>query len=152
GGAGPNGQTATEWLHGLREQNKQLAQKHGFERVRQQAEKQAQAPAGPRSVARESASSDDLPYRLRDDGLLAHGLPTHWQIRGDGAAPAVELSSVHAGEVWRAVLVSVLLVAVAVFIGWLGRFPGLLPWARRFWPEQLALAGFLLWHVFHFGP
>jgi hypothetical protein len=116
-------------LQQLRDQNKELARTHGFEKTRADAERSAHAgqPAAP---------SDELPDR---------GTPLYWQGSTDAAAPQPRLQTEQVQEARRELSTSLALLCVLVLVGILSYFPRVLLWVCRFWPEQMALIGCLIW-------
>jgi hypothetical protein len=127
---GPRGQGLAEWLTELREQNRQVAQAQGFEKVRSRAEKQAQAAPA------EAAPGGDHAFADR-------GTPTYWEVPAGEPGPGLDVEPVTARPAWARWLASAVLGA-ALLAGWfLGSVPRVLPLLGLLWPEQLAAAGVL---------
>jgi hypothetical protein len=147
--------TLAERLQKLLEQNRQLAQAHGFEELRARAERQARAGASPDSLAAgqpfallpPAAADADRAAGPPGGPLPERGTPLHWQGDADTAAPRVALTGFQSGQVKRALAGSLLLVVVLLVAWVVAQYPGVLGWVRAFWPEQMALLGCAGWQT-----
>lgn len=147
-------------LKELQNQNRQLAQAHGFEDLRARAERQAQSggPPEPLTSLYPLAQVPDATglegSRLpgtRSGVLPAFGTPMHWQGDPDSALPRVHLTPLRTGQTKRAFAASLLLL-VLLLVAWIvSYFPGVLSWVRAFWPEQMALLGCIGWQTLGFN-
>jgi hypothetical protein len=128
----------TSWLQQLRDENKELARTHGFERTRAEAERTARAgqPIVDASGKAGAIAIDELPER---------GTPAYWQGAADAAAPQPKLEGGQAREFRYKVSATLALLCVIVAGGVLSHFPRALLLIRCFWPEQLALLGCVIW-------
>jgi hypothetical protein len=155
--AGPvnlRGQSFDEWLQELREKDDQLARAHKFEKLREEAERDA-AP-----LALEPAPPGELPQLAgvemvqapgpRGDPLPERGTPLRWQTGPETDSPRLLLAPLSEQQTKRSFGLTVLLAVLLVAVWWLAHFPGVLAWVRAFWPEQLALLGCLGWQTY--GP
>jgi hypothetical protein len=147
GVTGPAGQSLAEWLTFLREVDRALAARHGFEGLREQAERAA--GEGPGAVP---AAGSEAPELERpggpDAGLLPErGTPLSWQAEAGTAAPRLRLAAADARQrearlgatgQWLGFLLVAWLLAMA---------PALSAGVRRFWPEQVVLLGAAGWHL-----
>jgi len=134
---GPNGQKLSDWLGELQEANRKLAHDHDFERLRSQADQLARSRLGPpRSVG---LTPGPLFFPMSEQGS-----PYHGQASADMALPRLQLLPqvrLQRREV---------LAASGEWLGLLGLMwllslvPFLLVWARRLWPEHLALLALVL--------
>jgi hypothetical protein len=130
---GPQGENLTEWLQELEDSNGKLAQEAGFEAIKEAAEKQA---AGEEPLS-------------RTDPLALVPLPTNmllWQ-GADAKPPEVRVSADADRLTWRSLAMSGLLLTVLLTAWVLSFAPGMLNWARAFWPEQLVLLACLTWQT-----
>jgi hypothetical protein len=161
GDAGPEGQTLDEWLSALREQNRQLARQRGFESLRAEAERQATNPRrgagedvdGGGLAVDPSVETEETAGRLDywpDDFLSRRGTPLYWQGAAGASGPRPVLTSRYAGDLRRAIGLSVLWLILLSTVGLASQFPSVRSWLRSFWPEQLALLGCLVWQTI--GP
>jgi hypothetical protein len=129
---------ASDWLQRLREENKEMARTHGFEKTRAEAERTARAgqPITDPSQGIDAVQADDLPER---------GTPLYWQGAADAAAPQPKLETEEARDVRVKLSASLALLCVITLAGVLSYCPRALHVVRRFWPEQLALLGCAIW-------
>jgi hypothetical protein len=121
--------SASERLQQLREQDKELARSHSFEKTRAEAERTALS----------------VPPTIPGDDLPECGVPLYWQGSSDAAAPQPKLNSAQDLETRQNLALSLALLCVLAMVGVLSYFPRVLLWVRRFWPEQMALIGCLIW-------
>jgi hypothetical protein len=126
GETGPGGLSLREWLQQLRTQNRDLAQRGGFDDVRADAER----PAAPEE------SSGSLPRR---------GVPLYGVTEPDAPAPRLQLTAEAVRRERAAWLASAPWVGGVLLVWVLSFFPPLLAWGRRFVPEQFAAAGGVAW-------
>jgi hypothetical protein len=158
--AGPvnlQGQNLDDWLQELRDKDARLAVAHKFEKVREQAERDA-AEGAP--LALEPASPGELPQLAgvgmvqapgpRGDPLPERGTPLRWQTGPETDAPRLLLTARIEQQAKRSVGLTVLLAVLLLAVWALAHFPGVLAWVRAFWPEQVALLGCLGWQAY--GP
>ena len=131
--AGPRGQSLAEWLEELREQNRQLALEHDFDRIRQRAERRSHVDLAPPEAA--------YSPRLRAGLLTERGTPTHWVVQPGAGNPHVGVEPRHRQGYWLEFLLSLLASGLAALAWRLQHVPGLLDWLHRLWPEELALIG-----------
>jgi hypothetical protein len=133
GVTGPAGQGLGEWREALLEENRALAERLGFQEVREQAEREARA-----GTAQGGADGPLLPER---------GTPLSWRAGPGGEAPHLRLAAADArhGETaktatgwWLGLLGAVWFIAMVPFLA---------AAARRFWPEQMLLLGALGWYL-----
>jgi hypothetical protein len=139
---GPSGQALTDWLRELDEENRTQAARLGYENVRAEAQRQVQA--GPMVG---SAATTAVPISLWDDGLPRRGSPLRWQATEADASPALTLVPLRTWQRERALLGSVALVCGLLVVWLLSRWPMAVVWSKAFWPEQVALLGYLGWQV-----
>jgi hypothetical protein len=124
-GAGPRGQPLPDWMRELRENNQRLL-----------ADNRVEVPPDyDKSEPLEPLSSDPPTEEL----LIWHA--------DTMAPPRVQLRSDAEMETWRGVAVSGLLVTVLLMAWVLSFAPGMLNWARAFWPEQFVLLACLVWQT-----
>jgi hypothetical protein len=112
----------------VRKENARLAQKHGFGKIRADAEKQS-----------------DFGSAERSDPLLALtdlGTSTYWLTDVSGQPPEVRVTRASA-HVAEKMLASQLLLLVLVGVLILARFPRVTNWLRLLWPEQLLLLAWI---------
>ncbi|HXG11796.1 MAG TPA: hypothetical protein VNK04_18720 [Gemmataceae bacterium] len=167
-------QEAARRLQELFRQNRELAQKHGFEDLRAGAERQARAPepagshrplappepAGshrplapppPRTMFPVPAGGDGERIAGPRGGTLPErGVPLHWQGDPETPAPRLRLTLAQAGQTRQALAASLLLLVLLVVAWVVAHFPGIFAWVRAFWPEQMALLGCIGWQTL--GP
>jgi hypothetical protein len=124
-------------LKTLREQNKELAQRLGFERARADAERQVRAGL--------SVADTDGAASQQDDPLPDQGAPLFGQGYPGDSPPRVQLQSAGLLQARCNLALSLVLLCVLAVIGVLSYFPRAMPWVRRFWPEQMALLAALIW-------
>jgi hypothetical protein len=146
------GKGLDEWLQELQENNRRLAEAHGFEDLRLAAESEALSDAS--SSPMTDAEVPDLgalalvqaPGR-RGDWLVPRGTPVYW-LTGPGVqALPLGLRADEDRDTKRAMASSVLVVVFLLGAWVLAQLPSVLAWVRAFWPEQLALVGYLVWQV-----
>jgi hypothetical protein len=136
GAPGADGRPLGSWLAELQARNQELARRHNFEEVRAEADRQAQKGEAPA----------DGPARA-GPALPEEGTPRSWQAVPGGDAPRPELASEQGRRVRGALAASgqwLGLLAAVWFLAW---SPLLLGWARRFWPELIALSGVAGWSL-----
>ena len=139
-------------LRALKDDNSRLARDHGFDPLRERAEREVEEAAPP---APDAAGPDDLPDTgftagALGDPLPQRGVPLRWQSGPETGAPHLVLTPVREHQTRRAVAATLLLGLLLVVIWALAYFPAMLAWARAFWPEQVALLGCLGWQTY--GP
>jgi hypothetical protein len=125
-------------------QNRQLAQTHGFDALRSQAEQQVHdQPAGSETVP----GADRL-ARTRGDLLPKQGIATYWLVPTPDAALPLTLVDLNERQTRQAVFASWLL-AGTLLGGWvLSFFTRVVAWIKFFWPEQMASLGLVAWGIF----
>ncbi|HZU36398.1 MAG TPA: hypothetical protein VFA18_10845, partial [Gemmataceae bacterium] len=119
----------TSELARLRQGNRRLAESRGFERLREQAEQ---------AVERQEIAS--LPAVPR-----ASGFPSRWTGPSEAAPPALHLVARNIEQHEQAIALSAVLIVALSLVGIAWHVPGTDTWARRLWPEQLALVGLIGW-------
>jgi hypothetical protein len=125
----------------LLSRNRQLAQAHGFESLRAQAEQQvSDHPAVP-GPAQDRG-------RARGELLPQPGTATYWLTALPSSVPPLTLVDLHAQQTRRAAFESWLL-AGALLGGWfLSFFAGAMACIKLFWPEQIAGLGLVVGSFF----
>jgi hypothetical protein len=162
GDTGPGGQALDEWVATLREDNRRLARKYGFESLRAEAEHQAQGQsrassleADPQNRApgegAEMATIAIPPAVWSDDFLPQRGVPLYWQGAAGASSPRLVLHSMRAHDAMRALGFSIAWLAILFAVGLATQFAKLRNWLRMFWPEQVALLGCFVWQTFDPG-
>jgi hypothetical protein len=129
----------------LRQRNLQLAQSHGLEALRAQAEREAFLPPSPPTAGSETDGASEamgIPAR-RDDRLPQWGTPTYWQAGAGGAVPDLKLELIAAPRRLPALAASSVLVILLGGVWMASFFPRVVAAVRRTWPEQLVLLGCL---------
>jgi hypothetical protein len=134
---GPRGQSLSQWLAELRQQAQKLAQSHHFDKLRAQAEKQAQ---GGDDTAASKAVLLSLPER---------GTPSYW--RSSGQVPRLSLRPLHQRQTREALSASVWLLVLVLLAAVLSFFPRVVAWLQKFWPEEAALLAWLGWQAYGFS-
>jgi hypothetical protein len=140
---GPRGQSLSQWLGELRQQALKLAQTHHFDKLRIQAEKQAQSMEGT-SGAAESTSSGPLLLSLPE-----RGTPSYW--RSSEQDPRFVFRSLQQRQTREALTASVWLLVLVLLVGVLSYFPRVVAWLQAFWPEEVALLAWLGWQAYGFS-
>jgi hypothetical protein len=137
-----------ESLRQLRVANGQLARSHGFESLRNQAEKQARTPVGVAGEGAPQSRELDTSLPWAGGAVIERGRPTFWRTV-DGA-PQLRLIS-DADYLNRRSMAVTLVLCVVLLTG--GSLSLLAPSRRvmsALWPEAAALFGVLIW--FETGP
>jgi hypothetical protein len=148
---GPGGQSLRDWLQAMRDQNGEMARKHGFEPLRAEAERQARKGLyGSLPVAALDADEARAGEATRlepwlGDSLPDQGTPMYWHNDAGAAPPHLVLTTTRAQHRRQALGSSLLVVVVLLTVWVLAQFPSIRGWARVFWPEQMALLGCLVW-------
>jgi hypothetical protein len=117
-------------VQALLDRNKELAAARGFEALRAEAEKAAEA-GGAAPEARPAWEAEGVPLYARADA--------------GAAAPTLTLTPEEdrrAREVWPA---SAAWLGLLALVGLLALSPSVMAWARALWPEQVGLVGLLGW-------
>ena len=124
-------------LKSLREQNKELAQRLGFERTRADAERQARA-----GLLLSDAENAGNP---QGDPLPDRGLRLFGPENAGAAPPQIQLEGAGLVQARRNGAMSLVLLCVLMAVAVFSYLPRTWPWLRRCWPEQIALLAWLLW-------
>lgn len=134
------GAVGSDALTELYDQNKRLADTHGFDMVRRQAERQAATTAASQTTTETPRNEtgiapDAFPPAER-------GTPLYWRT---SEPPAVTLTaaSIHAAG-WGTRLLAIYLCLLAL-AAVLNNWPRLAHVARLFWPEQMLVLGVVGW-------
>ena len=132
----------------LREENRRLADTHGFDVVRRQAERQAATTASP-WIASDTPRSETAPA---PDAFppAERGTPVYWAATLPIDPPRVTLAAAATRPAaWgtRLLTIYLALLAGAVLLSF---FPRLAHAARAFWPEQMLVLGVAGWALL--GP
>lgn len=138
---GPKGQSLSDWLRDLEEENRELSVALGFEDVRMEAQRQVQSGEleEPVQPLPGESSAFDGPLPLR-------GTPLRWVGKGE-AVPSLQWTLIWNRQRDQALFTSVVLVVVLLAIGLLSQWSWAVSWAKAFWPEEAALLGYLGWHL-----
>jgi hypothetical protein len=139
---GPYDQGVVTWLEQIREANRQLANKYGFESVRAQAEKQ-NAPGLAISIPEGANGTAEMDTAVLDE----RGTPSYWQVESDSAIPRLRLVGLNVQATWQALGYSGLLVVLALsawIVSYSSKFVRL---AQALWPEEIALVGLVAWQA-----
>jgi len=159
GVTGPAGQTLNEWLQRLHAQNNELAERHGFETVRADAERRA--AAGETLALDLLAEEDGVARFTGTEGekrsgtvppLTQRGTPISWQGRPGTEPPILQLASRESQRTRQSLAASGQWLGVLVVVWVLSFLPFLMARLRLFWPEQLALLALLGWHLSGLTP
>jgi hypothetical protein len=155
--AGPEGQSLSDWRQQLEERNNELVKDFpGVAAVQAEARRQSRAgavlPAPVPGGAEEGMTpayaglAAGRPAGDLGEGFAERGTPLYWQTADAGAAaPELRLTAVRAQQLKRALAASLLLGALLLGTWLLSYVPGIVPWLRALWPEQVALLGGLGW-------
>jgi hypothetical protein len=155
---GPDGQSLFEWWQQLEERNSELAKDYpGVAAVQAEARRRARAGEAPAAAAPPGGADEggalaygvlpvDRPMGNPEEGFAERGTPLYWQAADPAAAPPdLLLVAVRAQQARRALAASLLLTVLLLAAWLLAYVPGVVPWLRAFWPEQVLLFGFLGW-------
>jgi hypothetical protein len=150
GVTGPDGKmTLSEWLDRLQADNRALAGENGFETVRVDAERRADA-GQPVELQTDTEDEEAQPVALaggRCDGLRHGGTPISWHSRAGAEPPVVQLTSLESQQTRRTLAASGQWLGVLMVVWILSFVPFLLPRLRLFWPEQIALLAVVGWDL-----
>jgi hypothetical protein len=149
GGTGPAGQTLADWYLKLQADNRELAQRNGFETLRADAERQA-AVGG--ALDLDLAADDESVARFTDSGgvvapLSQRGTPISWGAGANARPPVLKLTSRETQRTRQALAASGQWLGVLTVLWVLSFLPFLLSRLRLFWPEQVALLALVGWHL-----
>jgi hypothetical protein len=138
---GPSGHELGDWLLGLRNAERTLAQRPRFGELLRQGEREVDGPRDESGTPSGMSAAWALPVR---------GTPVSWRGGQGGAAPRLRLVPAEVGRDeaagaaagrWLGLLSAAWLAAMVPILSGL---------VRRFWPEQVALLG--AWGWFQVGP
>jgi hypothetical protein len=152
GARGPNDQNLAEWLRKLQADNHELADQNGFEDLRAEAERQADAGESVETIV---SSDDGGVARFTVPGghggtfrsLPQRGTPISWQAQPGAEPPALHLISHDAQQTRQALTSSGQWLGLLGVVWGLSFLPFVLARLRPFWPEQIALLGVLGWYL-----
>jgi hypothetical protein len=130
---------AAERLRGLKERNRQLAEKLGYEAVEAQAEREAGRPAPPRR------GPESFPF-----DAIAGGLPVYFAGASGAHVPEFALNSIRSQALAQAAEKSALLALVVAAVGAFALARRTSPWAAAAWPELMVGCAGAGWALF--GP
>jgi hypothetical protein len=154
GETGPAGQSLADWHQELTERNRSLAQTHGFEAARAEAEHRVRTSAAPVAapvpVDTAARLADLGPGRVRiasREGLPDRGTPFLGVAGPDTPAPRLVLETNSGRDFQTALTASELLLVLLAAVWFLSHFPALVARVRLFWPEQMLLLGGLGWYL-----
>ncbi|MBY0522421.1 MAG: hypothetical protein K2R98_03445 [Gemmataceae bacterium] len=126
-GTGPEGQSLTAWLPGLRSEYNALEQTNLIERP-------SGSEARPAGRA-ESGSLSPFPFVLSP---FERGQPAHWQSADGGAAPKLTLIGIETSQTRHTLGLSAVFLVLLLAVWILSHF-----FRAAAWPEQVALLGCL---------
>jgi hypothetical protein len=134
------GEVGSDALAELYDQNKRLADAHGFDMVRRQAERQASTTA-PSWTTTETPRSET---GLAPDAFppAERGTPLYFRTSEPPSVTLIAASAQAAGWGTRMLAIYLCLIALA---GVLGNWPRLAHVTRLFWPEQMLGLGVIGW-------
>ncbi len=138
-----------DWLRGLSDENRRLAKDRGFEPVRAEAERRADAAGAAPRVDPEEGEPAALaglgPAAVRGP-LPDYGTPAYLGLPEERAAPVLTLRGRYERRTRELLGDSALWLGLLAAATFLAYSPGLAARLRPFWPEPLLLAGALAWY------
>jgi hypothetical protein len=147
---GPAGDSLPQWHRSLLDENRRLAKEFGFEEVRAEAERRAEAAvAAPRPAPEEgepAALTQPGPARIRGP-LPDSGTPAYLGLADPQVTPVLTLRPREAGRTRQLLADSAAWLGLLLLAGTVALMPGLSARLRPFWPEPLLLAGALAWYA-----
>jgi hypothetical protein len=138
---GPSGQALGDWLLGLRNAERALAQRPRFEELLRQAERPA-----------DNAAEEGVTVSGRQTAvpLLVRGTPVSWRGGPGSAPPRLRLVPADIGRDEAAGAAAARWLALLGVVWVAAMLPFLAGLVRRSWPEQMALVG--MWGWYQVGP